>query len=37
MNDDEFLATFEDCTLPFEQWTHRAHVRIDEQERGGES
>lgn len=28
MNDDEFLAAFEDCSLPFEQWTHRAHVRV---------
>jgi hypothetical protein len=28
MTDDEFLAAFEDCTLPFEQWHHRAHVRI---------
>jgi hypothetical protein len=28
MNDSELLAAFEDCTLPFEQWTHRAHVRI---------
>jgi hypothetical protein len=28
MNDDNFLSAFEDCTLPFEQWTHRAHVRI---------
>lgn len=28
MSDDEFLSAFEDCTLPFEQWTHRAHVRV---------
>ena len=28
MNDDEFLAAFESCSLPFEQWTHRAHVRV---------
>ena len=28
MNDDDFLATFEDCSLPHEQWTHRAHVRV---------
>ncbi len=28
MTDDEFLAAFEDCTLPFEQWHHRAHVRV---------
>ncbi|PQO40945.1 hypothetical protein [Blastopirellula marina] len=27
MTDDEFLATFEKCTLPSEQWTHAAHVR----------
>lgn len=26
--DDEFLAAFENCTLPFERWTHRAHVRV---------
>jgi len=23
-----FLREFENCTLPFEQWTHRAHVRV---------
>jgi ribosomal protein S18 acetylase RimI-like enzyme len=28
MNDDEFLTAIENCTLPFEQWTHRAHVRV---------
>ena len=28
MDDGELLAAFEDCTLPFDQWTHRAHVRI---------
>ena len=28
MNDDEFLAAFENCTLPAELWTHRAHVRV---------
>ena len=28
MNDDDFLAAFEDCSLPHEQWTHRAHVRV---------
>lgn len=27
MTDDEFLVVFENCSLPFEQWTHRAHVR----------
>lgn len=28
MTDDELLAAFENCTLPFEQWNHRAHVRV---------
>ena len=28
MNDAEFLAAFENCLLPFEEWTHRAHVRV---------
>ena len=28
MNDSKFLAAFEDCTLPSEQWNHRAHVRV---------
>ncbi len=28
MSDDEFLTAFENCTLAFEQWTHRAHVRV---------
>ena len=28
MNDTELLQKFEDCTLPFDQWTHRAHVRV---------
>src|SRR5213080_243738 len=28
MTDGEFLASFEACTLPFEQWTHRAHVKV---------
>ncbi len=28
MTDDELLAAFENCTLPLEQWTHRAHVRV---------
>jgi hypothetical protein len=27
MNDAEFLQAFESLTLPFEQWTHRAHVK----------
>jgi phosphoglycolate phosphatase-like HAD superfamily hydrolase len=28
MTDDDFLAAFENCTLPFEQWNHRSHVRV---------
>ena len=28
MNDDEFMLAFENCTLPMEQWNHRAHVRV---------
>ena len=28
MNDDEFLAAFVNCTLPFEQWNHIAHVGV---------
>jgi hypothetical protein len=28
MNDDELLRSFEDCTLPREQWTHRCHVKV---------
>jgi len=28
MSDEEFLTQFLDGTLPFEQWTHRAHVRV---------
>lgn len=28
MIDAEFLAAFENCFLPFEDWTHRAHVRV---------
>ena len=27
MNDAQFLEAFESLTLPFEQWTHRAHVK----------
>ncbi|MBC8355235.1 MAG: hypothetical protein H8E66_24940 [Planctomycetes bacterium] len=27
MTDAEFLAAFESCALPREQWTHQAHVR----------
>jgi hypothetical protein len=26
--DAQFLRAFEDCTLPFEQWKHRAHLRV---------
>lgn len=28
MDDDTFLSQFEACTLPFDQWTHRAHVKV---------
>jgi len=28
MNDRELLRQFESLTLPFDQWTHRAHVRV---------
>lgn len=28
MSDDELLAAFEKCTLPHDQWTHLAHVRV---------
>ncbi len=28
MSDDELLEQFEGCTLPFAQWTHRAHVKV---------
>lgn len=28
MDDRELQSCFEDCSLPFEQWTHRAHVRV---------
>jgi len=28
MTDNEFIEAFEACTLPFDQWTHRAHVRV---------
>jgi hypothetical protein len=26
--DRDLLRQFESCSLPFEQWTHRAHVRV---------
>lgn len=28
MTDAELLAAFESCSLPMDQWTHRAHVRV---------
>jgi hypothetical protein len=28
MDDRDFLEQFERCTLPFDQWTHRAHVKV---------
>ena len=28
MTDADFLAAFETQTLPFAQWTHRAHVKV---------
>lgn len=28
MDDTELKRQFEDLSLPFEQWTHRAHIRI---------
>ena len=28
MDDRTFLEQFEDCTFPFDQWTHRAHVKV---------
>jgi hypothetical protein len=28
VNDDEFLRRFEDCSLPFDEWTHRAHIKV---------
>ena len=28
MSDDDLLRQFEDCSLPFDQWVHRAHVRV---------
>jgi hypothetical protein len=26
--DEAFLRAFEDCTLPFEEWKHRAHIKV---------
>jgi hypothetical protein len=28
VDDDTLLRRFEDLTLPFEQWTHRTHVKV---------
>ncbi|MCA9249221.1 MAG: hypothetical protein KDA42_18995 [Planctomycetales bacterium] len=28
MNDEELLRSFEDQTLPYDAWTHRAHVKV---------
>ena len=28
MSDDDFIAQFEDCSFPFDQWHHRAHVKL---------
>lgn len=28
IDDEQFLVAFETCRLPFEQWTHRAHVKV---------
>jgi hypothetical protein len=28
VDDDEFLRQFQDCSLPFDCWTHRAHVKV---------
>jgi hypothetical protein len=28
MDDRELLSQFEECRLPFEQWTHRTHVKV---------
>lgn len=28
LTDDEFIRQFEDRTLPFHKWTHRAHVKV---------
>lgn len=28
MDDRELLQRFEACTLPFAEWTHRAHVKV---------
>lgn len=28
MTDEQLLAAFESCTLPMDQWSHLAHVRV---------
>lgn len=28
MTDEEFMKGFEECTIPHDQWTHRAHIRM---------
>ena len=28
MEDQDLLRQFRDCTLPFDEWTHRAHVKV---------
>lgn len=28
MNDEQFLAAFEACTIPKSEWTHAAHIRM---------
>jgi hypothetical protein len=28
MDDETFLKSFEDRTLPFDQWHHRAHIKV---------
>jgi hypothetical protein len=28
VDDETFLRRFEDRTLPFDEWTHRAHVKV---------
>jgi hypothetical protein len=28
MTDDELLQQFEHCTFPFDEWIHRAHVKV---------
>lgn len=28
MDDESFLRQFEDCSWPYEQWRHRAHLKV---------